>query len=199
MHSDAAEQIDVDLGALVQRGGSWQATVPARAFARFGAALDEAGSESKSADSVAVALSCRRDEAGRAHVFGTCRLRASVVCSGCAEAVAVRTETAIDFRIAASDAEAERLADVDAVVLDEDRATLAALVEDDLLLALPERGCTDSALCPRALALAEAQVEDAAQAAQKEGPFAALAALKRPGMDKASKKEAMPWRYRSTR
>jgi uncharacterized metal-binding protein YceD (DUF177 family) len=171
----------VDIPALMQRGGSFRATVPVKAFARLGAALGEAGD----ADAVDVALEFRRDKAGRTRVVGKCRMRATVLCSGCAEAVAVRLETALDFRIAASEAEAERLMpDVDAVVLDENRATLAALVEDDLLLGLPEQACAEQRCCPHALAL----VVEGAGDAVPDGPFAALAALKRTGAGKQTQK-----------
>ncbi len=174
MRSSPADEIAVDVPALAQRGERFEATVPVKAFARLGAALGE----TVETDAVEVALEFRRDETGGTRIVGECRMRATVLCSGCAEAVPVRLDVALDFRIVATEAEAERLLpDTDAVVLDEDRATLAGLVEDDLLLGLPEQACEERSTCPHALALEGPGPSDAAPV----GPFAALAALKRPG------------------
>ena len=92
---------------------------------------------------------------------------------GAARDVEVLVECALDFRLVASEAQAHALMPMlEAVVATEDRISVAALVEDDLLLSLPEAGCEDRDHCENW----GGQRPDVATAepARRESPFAVL-------------------------
>jgi uncharacterized protein len=92
---------------------------------------------------VDVHLTFEAAPAGEARVRGHVATRVAVECHRCAEPVECRLDSAFEVRIAADDAEATRLGtDHDVVVADSGSITVAALVEDELILALPERPCT---------------------------------------------------------
>ncbi len=60
-------------------------------------------------------------------------------------------QSGVDFRVVATDAEARSLMPAfDTVVSRDTHVPLTMLVEDDILLSIPERCCTDGAKCERA-------------------------------------------------
>ena len=155
----------LDIAECVRNGARWEGTVPRAAFERLGAAGD-----------VRVSVRLGDDGLTRGRVTGTCHVVAAVVCAQCANEMEVPTECAIDFRLVADEARAEALTpEYDTLVTAEERVPLAALVEDDLLLGLPEVGCTDRDACPH---WAEQRQAMAEVARGRTSPFAALAALK---------------------
>ncbi len=100
-------------------------------------------------------------------------------CQRCLQALQEPLAMQRRFRFVASEAEAERLdaeSDDDHLVL-EPRLNLRALVEDELILELPivPRHAGD---CPEPLPLAAAAADEPEQ---RPNPFAALAALRKPG------------------
>ena len=123
-------------------------------------------------------LSFRLDDSGRVHVTGECAADAVVACSRCAEDVPVRLRAAVDARLVRSEAEARALiADCDVIVAPDREVSVAALIEDDLLLGIPEVGCDEPEQCRNAPSMA--CPAGAAEATPvRAGPFAALAALK---------------------
>ena len=163
---------ELAIAEWVHTGASWRGTVPLAAFERFAAAVLSAGD-------VEVEVRLGDDEAARARVTGRCGVDAVLVCSRCADDAAVRIDCAVDFRLVGSEAEAEALTPMfDTMVASGERVSVAALVEDDLLLNLPEVGCADRETCPH---WAEQQADVAAEPERRESPFAALGALKASG------------------
>lgn len=137
--------------------------MPLDAFERFAATVAGGGD-------VAVAVRFEPDDVGRARVTGTCSVSAEVVCSHCGCDVEVPIECALDFRLVASEAQAAALMpDLETVVATEDRISVVVLVEDDLLLNLPEAGCADRDECEN---WAESRPETAT--AEAASPFAVL-------------------------
>lgn len=158
--------VSLDIAECLRSGGSWRGTLPLEAFERFAATV-------ASGEDVEVAVRFEPDDLGRARVTGTCGVRAEIVCSLCGSEVKVPVECALDFRLVASEAQAEALMpDLETVVATEDRVSVVALVEDDLLLNLPEAGCDDREECEN---WAE-QRPDAGpvEPAQRTSPFAVL-------------------------
>ena len=139
----------LDVAKLAREGGRWRGTIEVAAFERLGNVLfDVADSSKTEAPNVSAALDFSLDEEGRPWVRGVCKVVAPIRCSRCAETVEVEVESHLDFRVVATDAEVERLMPVfDAVVSEDARLPVAALVEDDILLSLPERCCAEEATC----------------------------------------------------
>ena len=137
--------------------------MPLDAFERFAAAVAGGGD-------VAVAVRFEPDDQAWARVTGTCGVRAEVVCSRCGCDVEVPVECALDFRLVGDEAQAQALMpDLETVVATEDRISVVALVEDDLLLNLPEAGCDDRDECEN---WAESRPDGVT--AEQASPFAVL-------------------------
>ena len=155
----------VDAFALAARGGAWQSRVGADAFARLAqvAAVAE----------VEVCLRLALDERRRPRATGSCRFVAEVCCCRCLRDERVEVASRIDLRIVASEEELQALMpEFDAIVAD-GPVPIAELVEDDLLMSLPEIACEDRDTCPHAPSgMAHQNGEE------RHRPFAALAALK---------------------
>lgn len=139
----------LDVARLAQEGGKWQGTIELAAFERLGDVLfDVADSGQTNASNVSAALDFSVDDEGRPRVRGVCKVVAPIRCSRCAETVDVEVESHLDFRVVAAEAEVERLMPMfDAVVGEDSRLPVTALVEDDILLSIPERCCAEEATC----------------------------------------------------
>lgn len=162
----------LNVGELARGSGSWRGVVPVDAFERLGAFVGDDGA------GVEAELDFEFDAGGRLRVSGACRVTAAVCCSRCSETVPVALEAAIDYRVVAGEAEAQALTPAfDTVVGDIDAMPATALVEDDLLLSMPEIACREQDSCPRAPA------ELSAVAGASASPFAALRALKAAAAD----------------
>ena len=159
--------------ALARRGRSWTGTVPVRRFARL------AGLVGGDATSVEVRLTFELDAEGRCRVHGGAYLRAGMDCRRCAESVRRDIQTDIDVLVLGSESEARTLTPRhDTCVLTEPKVPVDALVEDDLLLALPEHGCARREDCPHAaLGLGRESTGGGDVDRRADGPFAALAGL----------------------
>ena len=142
----------LDVAQLAREGGRWRGTIEVAAFERLGNVLfDVAGSSKTKTPSVSAALDFSLDDQSRPRVTGTCKVVAPICCSRCAETVDVEVESQLDFRIVPTDAEAERLMPAfDALVSEDARLALTVLVEDDILLSIPERCCGEVTTCAHA-------------------------------------------------
>lgn len=138
---------------LAREGGRWNGSVKVAAFGRLREVLSRA-TDAPNADTLVVdaALDFAQDDEGRPWVQGTCKVVAPICCGRCAETVDVEVESRLDFRVVSNETEAEGLMPaLDVVVTEDASVPLAALVEDDILLSLPETGCADGATCIHAL------------------------------------------------
>ena len=156
----------LDAFALASCGGSWHSKVGADAFVRLAEAADVAEIE--------VSLRFALDDRGRPRATGSCRYVATVCCCRCLREEPVEVASRIDLRIVASEAELEAMMpELDAIVGD-GPMPIAELIEDDLLMSLPETACESRETCPHAPSgsVASPNGEDTHR------PFAALAALK---------------------
>ena len=142
----------LDVAELARAGGSWRGALDVAAFERLGSVLFNGADSSKvKSPRVSAVLDFSLDGEGWPWVRGTCKLVAPIVCTRCAETVDVEVASHLDFRVVETDAQAERLMPaVDAVVSEDAKVPLTALVEDDILLSIPERCCVDWAKCDHA-------------------------------------------------
>ena len=132
---------------------------------------------------VDVVLEFARDEAGRVRVTGSVEARVQAVCQRCVEDVERSISARIDLAIV-SEHEARQLGGaLDVHTADGMSVSCAELVEDELIMALPERLCREEP-CEYAPHLfypaleAREEQENAAGGDSRENPFSVLAALK---------------------
>ena len=154
-----SEASRLNVAELAMRGECWRRTLPVGAFPRLANVVGDG--------EVRVALRFRV-EGERVRVAGECRLATRIRCLRCLETERVDVIADMDFFVVANEAEAEALMpEFDAVVASES-ALATELIEDDLLLSVPEIACVDRDACRHApLALSFGRDPEAS-------PFAAL-------------------------
>ncbi len=163
----------IDPLAYARHGRRWIGTVPSKAFERMAglATLND----------VAVELAFEIDDHGRIHMRGGGKAEARIVCQRCLEDVAVTVESSLDVRVMSSEQRAQEIArDYDTMVVDARTLSVAELVEDDLILSLPELGCGAGDDCPHRLPteFPDEQSADDGESAREDNPFAVLESLK---------------------
>ena len=135
-------------------------------------------------EAIRVQLEFRFDRHGVVRMDGDLAGRVVVACHRCLEPMPVEFESGFSVAIAGSETQATRLgAEQDVLRIDGDQVGIAELIEDELILALPERPCLQ-ADCPQAPSLAAPVGGSGDEAPEAKRPFAALEALKpaaRPG------------------
>ena len=138
---------EVDVAEHLRSGAELCASVPADELTRLADVVTLTGA----AD---VRVNLNPDDVARARVQGRCAVDVQIACARCAMDVELRLDCSLDLRLVASEADARALApDVDVAVCDAPRVPIAVLIEDDLLLVLPEVGCDDGESCEHWLAL----------------------------------------------
>jgi uncharacterized protein len=169
---------------LARKGAAWTGEIPLAALPRLSAEVAHGAAGSLS--DVAVALRFFCDEQGRARVRGHASTTVGLSCQRCLEPVLRELEIEIDLWLVRTDEQAQRLSpEQEPCVLWDERVAVAVLVEDDLLLALPEQVCLNFDDCANAPALAypapvRAGTECPAASGRRK-PFETLARLKQYG------------------
>lgn len=157
---------------LAREGRELKLEVPLAEFPRFAALLAADG------PAVQVAVRFELDGQGRCRMFGRLRTRQRMRCANCLEVEAFDLEAEVDACILSSEDAARAVVDeVDPLIMEGKTATAAELVEDDLLLVLPERPCWGREDCPNRPPV----VAEVVPAGGRRNPFAALAGLKEGG------------------
>ena len=154
------------LATLAARGAVVERPVDCAGLPRFRRLCRPGGS-------VRTRLAFSRGEDGGIRISGTLSVPVSVDCQRCLEAVPVELRT--DFAVVAvmSEADAARVGtEADVVELGSCEPTLAEVIEDELILALPQQPCARRD-CKKAPPLAWPP-----EAERRDNPFQALAALK---------------------
>jgi uncharacterized protein len=128
---------------------------------------------------VTVVLAFRVDGAGRPRVSGRAEQLVETVCQRCLGEFEWRLAVEFDLCIVREGADVGEIAEgVDVLVVEGETVSVADVVEDELLLGLPERLCAEEP-CPYAPALSyPAAVVERIEAA--DSPFSVLSKLKRP-------------------
>lgn len=128
---------------------------------------------------VAIDLVFARDGQGDCHVLGKASVTISVKCGNCAERMPCTLEADVDYRLVRNEARAsERARSLDVMHCPDDEIELADLVEDDLLLIVPDVPCGLDSDCPNRSAIRPEAGSEAGARAEDGSPFAVLAALK---------------------
>lgn len=160
----------VDPWELARVGGCWLGNVPPQRLPRVAGAVERLAGPAK------LALRFALDAEGRCRIAGTARAPADVACERCLRTVRLEIVAHINVLAVCSEAAAEQvMPEHDAYVLTGSETPVEALVEDDLLLSLPNRVCDGRETCPHTPAMA---FPPAAATVAASHPFAALAGLR---------------------
>jgi uncharacterized protein len=165
---------------LARKGGQFSGEIPLAAFPRLKSLVLGDGS-------VAVELGFTRDDEGRSRVRGRAAFSPLLQCQRCLEPVVRKLDVAIDLCVVRSEEQAAELAErVDTVLLAGEDVSIVDLVEDDLLLGLPNQVCKAYDACPNRPELnfpAADAAEEKEPAKQNPfgNPFGVLAGLKNRG------------------
>ena len=130
-----------------------------------------------------------KDEGGTACILGSVKATLPLICQRCMEAMDYPVTTRIRLGIVTSQKAAEQLPErydpllVAASGLDEEEddseISIAAIVEDELILALPQVAMHKTEDCPQGDAfIGSTKGEEDVSTAQRENPFAVLSQLK---------------------
>ncbi|MCK5871301.1 MAG: DUF177 domain-containing protein [Methylococcales bacterium] len=112
-------------------------------------------------------------------ITGTIQAQLKVECQSCLKSMALPLETTVNLAIIESFAQAERLSsDYDPLILDEKKMSLINMVEDELLLAIPDfprhqKPCLESSKATKPI--------EADEPTKPNNPFSILAQLKNTG------------------
>jgi DUF177 domain-containing protein len=168
--------------ALAARGRSLEGRLPLASLSRLLPllALDESQSAS---GEVEYELEFGRDEGRTPQVRGIIKATLPLVCQRCMGVMDYPVATRTRLGIVSTRAAAEKLPSTHEPLLlpeedSEDELTLAGLVEDELILALPQVAMHNSKECPQGDAFRSAEGQENAIAPRRENPFAMLSQLK---------------------
>ncbi|AKH19619.1 YceD family protein [Sedimenticola thiotaurini] len=167
----------IDPRRLASQGGGYSGTVKLADLPRLSEALlDTAGNAGFS-------LEFYRDNRNRARIKGEVRAELVLECQRCLEALVLPVDAVLDLAVIQVPEEADRLPEsVDPVWVEEDTLRLLDLVEDELILAIPQvprhepDDCGTGSYTPAQEEMVSQGQED--DASDRPNPFAVLAGLK---------------------
>jgi uncharacterized protein len=159
----------VDPFRLAERGQTVRGRLPVARLGRLSECLADTAGE------VGVELEFLQEARSRTVVHGAVRASLRMVCQRCLEPVEVPLDVAVRLVAVRTEVEADRLDEgEDALVAVDGRVFLPDLVEDELLLAMPQVPMHPAGVCRPAVAAADGDAES-----DRPRPFAELAALGR--------------------
>jgi uncharacterized protein len=161
---------------LAKNNARWRGEIALSSFARLGELLE-------ANDPIAVDLKFSLTDEGTCKVVGTAKVDARFECQSCLEVVPREIVALIDFRVVSSEQQARQTAhSAEPFLMRSDSVSIAELIEDDLLLSLPTRGCELSAPCPNRPEFhypgPSEQNQENPGGAESTNPFAVLSELK---------------------
>jgi uncharacterized protein len=164
----------IDPIQLAERGARLTGTLPLKSMPRLTQTCRDGSGD------VLVDLSFERGEAERMFLMrGTLRVNLRVTCQRCLEAMDLQIDASPWLLLLRPEAGKDRLDDDADILVVDKPLSLSALVEDELLLALPMVPTHDLSVCP-AKNYVRKETSDAQKVPERErkNPFAALGRLK---------------------
>jgi uncharacterized protein len=165
---------------LAKKNARWRGQIAISDFERLGGMLRQTSLVEEGL--VDVCLEFSAIDRTSCRVTGRVDAEVEIDCQSCLEAVRVVIAAQVDFTTAQTAEQAQEIAaTAEPYVLEGETVSVAQLIEDDLLLSLPTRGCEVFDECPRRPTLtypvdgAELEIEIGPE---KQNPFAVLAQLK---------------------
>jgi uncharacterized protein len=124
-------------------------------------------------------LSFERDARHRAVLIGSLRSELTLECQRCLEAVTVPVESDVSIAFVEGIEQAGRLPEtLDPCLVEEGRVQFRDLIEDELLLMLPQVAMHDAGACKIRLADQSLEAPAEQDSSSRKNPFAVLAGLK---------------------
>lgn len=158
---------------LAEKGARLEGRVALRGMGRLTDLLHSAEG------SAAVDLEFGFDLRGRPCVRGFVRADLRLICQRCLKPLTLHVESPVLLGLVTSLDEAERLPeDIDPLLCGPEPLVLADMVEDELILALPQVSVHPSGKCPHRRATGGTEAEIHASQDSRSSPFAVLAGLK---------------------
>ena len=154
---------------LARKGGQFIGEIPFVAFQRL-------HSLAVGKDVVRIELRFEQDDHGRSRVLGRVTTAVILDCQRCLEPIVRHIVADVDFRVVASDAAADEIAnEFETFVSADEELSVVELIEDDLILALPNQVCEAYDACPRRPDVRYPRDDVDEDEAPRANPFAALA------------------------
>lgn len=174
----------IDPWRAVEAGAEFRGSLPLARMARLRESLREPTGEAR------FRLTFTRDPEGRGVLDGEIEARLILTCQRCLEALEFPVLTTLDLVLVSGLDEAGLLPeDLDPLLVPEEPLRLADLIEDELLLALPQIPRHEPGACPVGGGLWTA-VSDERRAGEGANPFAVLGALKRAAIHEPEQESA---------
>ncbi|PIE39172.1 MAG: nucleic acid-binding protein [Gammaproteobacteria bacterium] len=127
---------------------------------------------------IAVHIAFSRDEEGRFIAQVACQGLLSVLCQRCLEPMVIALDSCSTLAVVASDEQAKHLPkSLEPWLVEDEHADLWAMVEDEIILALPFTAYHDETQCKVQLVNDEPPADDAPEA-ERDNPFNVLEQLK---------------------
>lgn len=161
----------IDPVSLIRQGRILEGRIPLERFARLAEHLYDTSGE------IAVELHFGRFETGVEGMVGHIEGELRLTCQRCLEALKMPVRLDVNLGLVESEALIDRLPEgFEPLLLTEDRLHLIDLVEDELLLAIPDFPKHEEQDCHINL---PSDADEAADAESKDNPFAVLNELKK--------------------
>ncbi len=174
----------IDPWRAVEAGAEFRGSLPLARMARLRKSLREPTGEAR------FRLTFTRDPEGRGVLDGEIEAPLILTCQRCLEALEFPVLTTLDLVLVSGLDEAGLLPeDLDPLLVPEEPLRLADLIEDELLLALPQIPRHESGACPAGGGLWTA-ASDERRAGEGANPFAVLGALKRAAIHEPERESA---------
>ncbi len=166
--------------ALAARGRTLEGCLPISSLPRLLPLLatDEAGLSQQG--DVDYRLEFGVDEGGTPRVTGSVKATLPLTCQRCMETMGFSVSTRTRLGIVSSRAAAQQLPECyDPLLVLDDEITVASIIEDELILALPQVAMHDNEKCPQGTAfLNNGEGQEGVTTVRRENPFAVLSQLK---------------------
>lgn len=174
----------IDPWRAVEAGAEFRGSLPLARMARLRESLREPTGEAR------FRLTFTRDPEGRGVLDGEIEARLILTCQRCLEALEFLVLTTLDLVLVSGLDEAGLLPeDLDPLLVPEEPLRLADLIEDELLLALPQIPRHEPGACPAGGGRWTAASNER-RAGEGANPFAVLGALKRAAIHEPERESA---------
>jgi len=166
--------------ALAARGRTLEGCLPVSSLLRLLPLLATDGPDSFGQSDVEYLLEFGTDEGGSPRVTGSVKAILPLTCQRCMETMGFPVSTRTRLGIVSSRAAAQQLPECyDPLLVLDDEVTVASIVEDELILALPQVAVHSDEECPQGTAfLNTGDGQEGVTTARGKNPFAVLSQLK---------------------